>query len=140
MDPTIKKYIDDKFDGLNRLFLEHMHQGPSVDQTKQIPNKRVSLKDAATIDTNAILGNHFFCTLTGNRTLNNPTQARDGQHLVFELIQDSTGSRTITLGSKFVAGAYTITLTTTASKRDFIECIYSAEADKFYIILFSKNY
>ncbi|MFX8844617.1 hypothetical protein ABTM93_19255, partial [Acinetobacter baumannii] len=56
--------------------------------------KVVALTDAASIAVDCTLGNHFRVTLGGNRTLANPTGATDGQRLVFEVIQDGTGSRT----------------------------------------------
>lgn len=141
MDPIIQAAIDKVGNELRewvRIFKAHKHT--NADQSLFLPTTRVALTDASTIVSSAIAGNHFYVTLAGNRTLDNPQNARDGQRLVFELIQDSTGSRTITMGSKFVAGPWTITLTTTASKRDFIECIYSAVADKFYIVNFQKGY
>jgi len=52
-------------------------------------------------------------TLTNDFTLSNPTGAVDGQRIIWELIQDGTGSRLITLDTKFVAGPFTVTLTTT---------------------------
>lgn len=101
-----------------------------------------TLTDAATIATDASLGNHFRVTLGGNRTLGNPTNSVDGQKVTWELIQDGTGSRTITLGSNFALGTTisAITLTTTASKRDFLGAIYNAAAGKWFIVAFSKGY
>lgn len=130
--------LKDKYEYLLDVMNSHRHLG--YDQTSPLEFGRVPLQDAATIATNCKLGSHFYATLAGNRTLANPDNARDAQRIVFELIQDATGSRTITLGSKFSAGPWTITLTTTASKRDFIECVYSSEADKFYITNFQKGY
>ena len=102
----------------------------------------VTLTDAATIATNASLGNYFRVTLGGNRTLGNPTNPTDGQKAVWELIQDGTGSRTITLGSAFALGTdiASITLTTTASKRDFLGAVYNSTATKWYVIAFTKGY
>ena len=94
------------------------------------------------IATDASLGNHVRVTLTGNRTLSNPTNPTDGQRMVWELVQDGTGSRTITLDTKFALGTdiSSITLTTTASKRDFLGAIYNATADKWYVVAFAKGY
>jgi hypothetical protein len=102
----------------------------------------VALADAATIVTNASLGTHFRVTLGGNRTLGNPTNAVDGQKLLFEIIQDATGSRTLALDTKFALGTdvSAVTLTTTASKRDFLGVVYNASADKFYVLGFLKGY
>jgi hypothetical protein len=102
----------------------------------------VALTDAATIVTDASQGNHFRVTLGGNRTLANPTNGIDGQKVVWELIQDATGSRTLTLGGKFALGSdiSATTLTTTASKRDFLGAVYNASDDKWYVIAFVKGY
>lgn len=100
------------------------------------------LTDAATIATDASLGSHFRVTLGGNRTLGNPTNPTDRQRVVWELIQDATGSRTITLGSAFALGTdlTSITLTTTASKRDFLGAIYNATTAKWYVVAFMKGF
>lgn len=101
-----------------------------------------ALSDAATIATDASAGNHFRVTLGGNRTLGNPTNPVDGQKIVWELIQDGTGSRTLALDTKFALGAdiSAVTLTTTASKRDFLGAVYNSTADKWYLIAFVKGY
>jgi hypothetical protein len=101
-----------------------------------------ALTDAATIATDASLGNHFRVTLGGNRTLGNPTNPIDGQKVVWELIQDGTGSRTITLDTNFALGTdiSAVTLTTAASKRDFLGAVYNATAGKWYVIAFVKGY
>jgi hypothetical protein len=102
----------------------------------------VTLTDAATIATNASLANHFRVTLGGNRMLGNPTNPTDGQKVVWELIQDATGSRTITLDTNFALGAdiSSVTLTTVASKRDFLGAVYNAGTGKWYVIAFTKGY
>lgn len=100
----------------------------------------VTLTDAANIATDAALGDHFKVTLGGNRTLDNPTNPTDGQVILFEFIQDGTGSRTITLGSDFIFGTdvTSVTLTTTASKRDFMVCKY--RGSKWCVLGFSRGY
>lgn len=101
-----------------------------------------ALSDGASIAVDASLGNHFRVTIAGNRTLSNPTNAVDGQRMVFEIIQDGTGGRTLALDTKFALGSdiFETTLSTTASKRDFIGCIYNSTADKFYVVSFVKGY
>lgn len=101
-----------------------------------------TLTDAATIATDASLGNHFRVTLGDNRTLGNPTNPADGQKVTWEIIQDVTGSRTLALDTKFAFGTDIpgITLTTTASKRDFLTAVYNSTADKWYVISFVKGY
>ncbi len=102
----------------------------------------VALADAATIAVDATKGNHFSVTLGGNRTLGNPTGLVDGQKLLFELIQDATGSRTITLGSAYALGTdvSAVVLTTTAGKRDFMGTVYRSGTSKLYVVGFSKGY
>ena len=110
--------------------------------TGVIAKAPTTLTDAATIATNASLNNNFRVTLGGNRTLGNPTNALDGQVLTWEIIQDATGSRTITLDTKFALGTdiTAVTLTTMASKRDFLTAIYNSVTDKFYVRGFVKGY
>jgi hypothetical protein len=102
----------------------------------------VTLTDATTVATNAALGNHFRVTLGGNRTLGNPTNAVDGQKIIWELIQDGTGTRTITLDTKFVLGTdlTAVTLSTAINKRDFLGAFYNSVTDKFYVTAFVKGY
>lgn len=102
----------------------------------------VALTDAATIATDASLGNLFRVTLGGNRTLGNPTNPANGQVATWELIQDGTGSRTLALDTQFALGTTisSTTLTTTASKRDFLTAVYNATATKWYVINFVKGY
>ena len=118
-------------------------KGTGVIRTQQalIPDP-VALSDAATIAVDASLGNHFRVTLGGNRTLGNPTNATDGQKLLFEIIQDGTGSRTLALDTKYAFGTdiTSFTATTTLNKRDFLGVVYNGTADKFYVIGIQKGY
>ncbi len=102
----------------------------------------VALTDAATIAVDATAGNLFRVTLAGNRTLANPTGATNGQTLLFELIQDAVGNRTLAYDTKYAFGTDITgaTLTLTASKRDFLEVVYNSTADKFYVVRFVKGY
>lgn len=90
----------------------------------------VALTDASTITVNAALGNDFRVTLGGNRTMGAPSNATDGQIIMFQITQDGTGSRTITWASgtngySFGAGTAP-TLTTAASKTDLVGFKYNA--------------
>lgn len=102
----------------------------------------VALSDGATINTDASQGTHFRVTLGGNRTLANPTGATDGQRITWEIIQDGTGSRTLSYDTKFTFGTDVTspTLSTTAGKRDFIGAVYNSTTDKFYIVAFARGY
>jgi hypothetical protein len=107
-----------------------------------VPWAPVALTDAATIATDASLGTHFTVTLAGNRTLGNPTNPTHGQRCIWEITQDATGLRTITLGSAFALGTSiaAVTLTTTASKTDFIGAIYNSTAGKWRVVAFNKGF
>lgn len=106
------------------------------------PNVVPTLVDAATIATDASKGNHHRVTLGGNRTLGNPTGMLDGQRVMWELIQDATGGRTITLGSAFTLGTdiTAVTLSTAAGKRDFLGAVYNATTAKWTVLAFVKGY
>lgn len=104
-------------------------------------NTVVTLTDGANIATNAALGDHFKVTLGGNRTLDNPTNVVEGQRIVFEFIQDGTGSRTITLGANFLLGVdiTAVTLTTTANKKDMMACVGTSDG-KLKVVAFMRGY
>ena len=80
-----------------------------------------TLTDAATIAVDMDDNNNFQVTLAGNRTLGNPTNVVEGQTGFIEVIQDGTGSRTLSYGTnyRFVGGSAP-TLTTTASAKDVL--------------------
>lgn len=101
-----------------------------------------SLMDAATIATDASLGNFAFVTLGGNRTMGAPTNPADGQTLTYVLTQDGTGSRTLAWNAVFVfsTDVPSPTLTTTASKYDVVAFKYSATKVKWLVLGVSKGY
>ncbi len=109
---------------------------------QEAPNAVISLTDASTIAIDASLGNHFKVTLGGNRTLGNPTNPLDGQRILIALSQDATGSRTLALGSSWALGTdvSAVTLTTTASKTDYIGAVYDATSAKWRILALAKGY
>lgn len=70
--------------------------------------------------------NHVL-TLTGNVTLVNPTTEQVGQSGFIVFIQDSTGGRTVSLGTDYeTAGGAGITLSTAASTTDVVPYIVAA--------------
>jgi hypothetical protein len=82
-----------------------------------------SLTDGANIDWNLNTGQVATVTLGGNRTMNAPTNLRVGT-FILHVIQDATGSRTITWNSVFKwPAAVAPTLTTTGSRRDIISFV-----------------
>jgi hypothetical protein len=80
---------------------------------------RVVLADGATVTVDASLGNQQEVTLGGNRTIALANWV-DGDEVKFDVIQDGTGSRTLTWPTVRWAGGSAPTLTTTAGKWDTV--------------------
>ena len=80
-----------------------------------------TLSDASTVSWDASANQVTSVTLGGNRTLGAASNQIDGGVYVISVIQDGTGSRTLSFNSnyKFVGGTAP-TLTTTASARDVL--------------------
>lgn len=79
----------------------------------------VSLTDGANIAVDFNTGFNFTVTLGGNRTLDNPTNVKEGQEGEIEVVQDGTGSRTLVFGSNWeFAGGTAPTLSTAAGAKD----------------------
>lgn len=82
----------------------------------------VTLNDAATIAWDMSTGFDFVVTLAGNRTLGNPTNTKVGQRGRIRVVQDATGSRTLTKSSNHeTAGGAAITLSTAANAVDYLD-------------------
>lgn len=79
-----------------------------------------TLTDGASITPNFGAGLNFKVTLGGNRTLENPTNAKDGQSGVIRVIQDGTGSRTLAFGSNWRWAGGSKTISTAANAIDMI--------------------
>ena len=78
-----------------------------------------TLTDQATITWDASTQDVCKVTLAGNRTLAAPTNNTTGQFISILVIQDGTGSRTLTWNAVFEFAEDTApTLTTTAAKGD----------------------
>jgi hypothetical protein len=84
----------------------------------------VSLTDAANVSLSFSNGQNFSLTLAGNRTLDNPTQCVPGQVGSIFIIQDGTGSRTLSYGTNWEFPAATApTLSTSAAAVDRLDYI-----------------
>ena len=85
-----------------------------------------TLTDGATIDWNSQSAPVAKVTLGGNRTLNAPTNGVAGQFISLLVIQDGTGSRTLTWNAVYEFTADTApTLTTTANYGDLFTFRYN---------------
>ena len=76
-----------------------------------------TLTDGATITPDFGAGLNFKVTLGGNRTLANPSNAKEGQSGIIVVTQDGTGSRTLAYGSnwRFPGGSATGGVLSTAA-------------------------
>jgi hypothetical protein len=84
----------------------------------------VSLTDGANIAVDFNTGQNFAVQLAGNRTIDNPTNCVPGQTGSIFVIQDGTGSRTLSFGTNYkFPGGTAPTLSTGASACDRIDYI-----------------
>lgn len=98
-----------------------------------------TLTDAATITPDFGANQNFTVTLAGNRTLANPSNMVVGQTGSIFIVQDSTGSRTLSYGTSYdFAGGTAPTLTTTASAVDRID--YVVRTSTSIHCVFTANY
>ena len=102
-------------------------------------NPIVTVTDAACISVNFALGNNFLVTLAGKRTLKAPANCTAGQTGNFYVIQDSTGSRTLSYNTawQFVSAAAP-TLSTGASDVDIL--VYSTRSTTTIDAALLKNF
>lgn len=91
----------------------------------------VILTDGANVAVDASLGHKFRLTLGGDRTIDNPSGLYDGQELVFEIIQDGTGYRKPTFGSKYTGDWW---IDFAPDSRTFLRFIYNSATDTLYLV------
>jgi len=85
-----------------------------------------TLTDASTIAWDVSTSSVAKVTLAGNRTLGAATNAQTGQFISLLIIQDGTGSRTVTFNAAYeFTGDTAPTLTTTAAKGDLFVFRYN---------------
>ena len=98
-----------------------------------------TLTDGSTITPDFGANQNFTVTLAGNRTLANPSNMVVGQTGSIFIVQDSTGSRTLSYGTSYdFAGGTAPTLTTTASAVDRID--YVVRTSTSIHCVFTANY
>lgn len=104
-------------------------------------NNVVALTDAATINTDASLGNIFTVTLGGNRTLANPTNGVDGQKVTWRIRQDATGGRTLAFGANFnfPASLAGLSLSTSANAFDYLGAQYNGVTSRWDVLAFTSG-
>jgi hypothetical protein len=102
----------------------------------------VFLTDAQTIAVDASQGNDFRVTLSQTRTMGNPTNPSDGQQIVFQITQGTSGASGITWGSsfEFSSGLPQPTLSTTSGETDLLGFVYNAAIGKWLLFLFVNGF
>ncbi len=102
----------------------------------------VALTDAATIAVDASLGNDFRVTMAASRTMGNPSNPADGQQIIFQVTQGTTGSAAITWGSsyEFSTGLPQPTLSTAPGQTDLLGFIYNAAVGNWLLAAFVNGF
>jgi hypothetical protein len=106
----------------------------------------VNLTDAATIATDASLGNNFRITLLASgHILGAPTNPTDEQMCMWEIKQGGTGNNLLTLaggagGFLFGTDLTSITLSTGVGVTDLLGCRYNAAASRWWVIAFMRGF
>ena len=119
------------------LLLSETTNGQTV--TGGVRSNIVTLTDAANIAYDMDDGNNATVTLGGNRTLDNPSNITVGQSGSIFIVQDGTGSRTLSFGSAFdFAGGTAPTLTTTANAVDRLDFVVRTTSSIHCV--FTANY
>jgi len=96
-----------------------------------------TLTDASTIAWDASANQVTKVTITANRTLGAATNQVAGGVYVLTIVQDGTGSRTVTFNSTYKFATAVPTLTTTASARDIL--VFLSDGTNMYEIGRSLN-
>ena len=118
-----KDIIIKQFDGTS---LVEFNDGAYSKFTAMAYFPEATLTDGSSIDWNVLTSPVAKVTLGGNRTLNAATGSQAGQFVSLLIIQDGTGSRTVTFNAAYEFKDDTApTLTTTASKGDLFVFRYN---------------
>lgn len=103
----------------------------------------VSLTDGATIATDAALGTHFRVAMSGDRTFSVPTNAVDGQRILYELTASSADrTPTFTTGSNgFAFGTDITSVGVIASGTTcYVGFIYNSAAARWRCLAVAKGF
>tara|TARA_Y100000361_G_scaffold101984_1_gene91786 strand:- start:518 stop:1330 length:813 start_codon:yes stop_codon:yes gene_type:complete len=119
------------------LLLSETTNGQTV--TGGVRANIVTLSDGANISYDMDDGNNATVTLGGNRTLDNPSNVTVGQSGSIFIVQDGTGSRTLSYGSAYdFASGTAPTLSTGANAVDRID--YVVRTTSSIHCVFTANY
>jgi hypothetical protein len=98
----------------------------------------VALTDAPTIAVDASAGNDFRVTLAASRTMGTPSNPANGQQIIFQIMQGSAGSATLTWtpGYEFSTELPQPTLSTAPGQTDLLGFIYNAAKGTWLLAAF----
>jgi hypothetical protein len=118
-----------------RLVRASLNDFPKLDETNSYSGQNyfaaTTLTDGATISWDVSVNQVATVTLGGNRTMAAPTNLVSGSFYSLNVIQDATGSRTLTWNSVFKwTGAAAPTLSTAASAKDFF--VFRSDGTNLY--------
>lgn len=102
----------------------------------------VMLTDAPTIAVDASLGNDFRVTLGTSRTMGNPSNSTNGQQIIFQVTQGTSGSAAITWDSdyEFSSGLPQPGLSAAAGQTDLIGFVYNGAKGKWLLAAFVNGF
>jgi hypothetical protein len=92
----------------------------------------VTLTDAATIAVDFSTFINGVVTLGGNRAMGNPTNEKPGQTGVIRIVQDGTGSRTLSYGTDWEFASGTAPVLSTAAAANDLLFYYVIAADRVF--------
>ena len=117
--------VKSNLSGSDVTSLGELTSSDTVDPVRGATLTDTSNSGSVTLDFSA--SQNFVLTLTGNVTLANPSTEAVGQSGFIVLIQDSTGGRTLSLGTDYeTAAGGGITLSTAASATDIVPYVVAA--------------
>ena len=104
-----------------------------------------NLTYAATVSPSMLDGKRFRLVMTGAAAINGPSNAVDGDEVIFELVASgadrtatlNTGSGNFVFGTDITAGSITATVSGTA---DFIGAIYRSSVSRFRVTSYVKGF
>lgn len=134
----IGKAVQTVTPGANTITADMFNSNTSFEFPTQLYVAEATLTDGATINWNLETQQVAKVTLGGNRTLAAPTNQQAGAFCALMIIQDSTGSRTLSFNSAYKFNAGTApTLTTTASAKDLL--VFRSDGTNLYEVGRSLN-
>ena len=102
----------------------------------------VNLADAAILVVDASLANDFRVTIGGNRAMGNPANPVNGQQIIFQVTQGSSGPFTLSWGTEyeFSADLPQPTLSTTGGQTDLLGFIYNGAKGTWLLAAFVNGF